>query len=148
MKYIFPIKRQICHFKRLNWMYFKNNSSWLSWEHWEKKKPSKNVLFVYSIFIFLKCELDMFSFTLNSLFSIFDSELVGKFQRWIGLDSTTVKVSTAILMLLAIFFKKWYIWTDPFPLLLQEMLTFLYLFHTICIICSPFWVLPLRLLSV
>lgn len=37
MKYIFPIKRQICHFKRLNWMYFKNNSSWLKWEHWKKK---------------------------------------------------------------------------------------------------------------
>lgn len=41
-----------------------------------EKKLSKNVLLVCSIFIFLKCELDMFSFTLNPLFSVFDSELV------------------------------------------------------------------------
>ena len=62
-------------------MYFKNNSSWLKWEHWgkkrkKKKKLYKNVLLVCSIFIFLKCELDIFSFTLNPLFSVFDSELV------------------------------------------------------------------------
>lgn len=58
-------------------MYFKNNSSWLKWEHWGgKKKLNKNVLLVCSIFIFLKCELDIFSFTLSPLFSVFDSELV------------------------------------------------------------------------
>ena len=61
-------------------MYFKNNSSWLKWEHWgkkrKKKKLYKNVLLVWGIFIFLKCELDIFSFTLNPLFSVFDSELV------------------------------------------------------------------------
>lgn len=41
-----------------------------------KKKLNKNVLLVCSIFIFLKCELDIFSFILNLLSSVFDSELV------------------------------------------------------------------------
>lgn len=58
-------------------MYFKNNSSWLKWEHGVGGgKLNKNVLLVCSIFIFLKCELDIFSFTLSPLFSVFDSELV------------------------------------------------------------------------
>ena len=42
----------------------------------KKKKLYNNLLLVCSIFIFLKCELDIFSFTLNPLFSVFDSELV------------------------------------------------------------------------